>query len=188
MANVWASALAVVGIVIMLTSLLTWTAYMLPRPVARAQRRIENHPWQSFFVGLAVIGVGAVAFYLALTIRPMISSHLDVLLEMLTKFAGVARYTGDSITLGRYVIYISIIPFAIAIIIGSAAFARLFAQRADSLGDRPVSSLVGGAFVYSTSMFLPLVGWFVFLPIVAAMSAGAGMLSLLSREPAPTNG
>ncbi len=187
MANVLAAALAVVGVMIMLTSLLTWTAYMLPRPVARAQRQIETHPWQSFFVGLVVLVAATGTFYLALSIRPKIREQLEPLFEMLARNASLARYVGDTGTVAHQLLYISLIPFLIALVIGAAAFARTFAQRADAAERRPVASLVGGAFLLSCSMFLPLVGWFVFLPIVAAMSAGAGLLSLLSRDLAPTN-
>ena len=187
MANVLASAFAVIGVIIMLTSLLTWTAYMLPRPVARAQRHIDTHPWQSFFVGLAVLAVAGGTFFLALSFRSTIREQLESLLDMLAKFAGVARYAGDAGTVAHELLYISLIPFVIALIIGAAAFARTFAKRADTTGQRPVASLVGGAFLLSCSMFLPLIGWFVFLPIVAAMSAGAGMLSLLSRDTTPAN-
>lgn len=187
MANVLAGAFAVIGVIVMLTSLLTWTAYMLPRPVSRAQRQIESHPWQSFFVGLAVLAIAGATYFLALSMRAKLREQLETLLDMLARFAGVARYAGDAGTVAHELLYISLIPFIIAIVIGSAAFARTFAQRADAAGHRPVASLVSGAFVFSASMFLPLIGWFVFLPIVAAMSAGAGMLSLLSRDPAPTN-
>jgi hypothetical protein len=188
MANVLAGALAVVGVVVMLTCLLTWTAFMLPRPVARAQRQIETHPWQSFFVGLVVLVAAAGTFYLGLTLRPKIRELLEPLFEMLFKNASVARYAGDTGTAAHQLLYISLIPFLIALVIGAAAFARTFAQRADASRQRPVASLVGGAFLLSCSMFFPLIGWFVLLPIVTAISAGAGLLSLLSRDPVPTNG
>jgi hypothetical protein len=80
-----------------------------------------------------------------------------------------------------------LIPFTIALVIGAAAFALAFARRADAAAQWPVASLVGGAFLLSCAMFLPLVGWFVFLPIIAAMSAGAGFLSFLAHDPAPKN-
>ncbi len=187
MANVLAGAFAVVGVIIMLSSLLVWTAYMLPRPVSRAQRYLETQPWQSFFAGLVVLAVAAATFFLALSMRAKLREQLEGLLDALARYAGVARYAGDAGTVAHELLYLSIIPFAIALIIGGAAFARMFAQRADAPGNRPVASLVGGAFALSTSLFLPLVGWFVFLPIVAAMSAGAGMLSLLARDRAPRN-
>lgn len=185
MANVLAGAFAVVGVIIMLSSLLVWTAYMLPRPVSRAQYQLETSPWQSFFAGLVVLAIAAGTFFLALSMRAKLREQLETLIDVLTRFAGIARYAGDAGTVAHNLLYLSIIPFAIAIIIGGAAFAQTFARRADTEGNRPVASLVGGAFVISASMFLPLVGWFVFLPIVAAMSAGAGMLSLLARDHAP---
>ena len=187
MANVLAGALAVVGVVIMLTCLLTWTVYMLPRPVARAQRRIETQPWQSFFVGLAVLIAAAGTFYIALSFRPKIREQLEPLFDSLARNASVGRYAGDTGTVAHELLYLTLIPFVIAVVIGAAAFARTFAQRADAAGQRPVASTIGGAFLLSCSMFLPLIGWFVFLPAVAAMSAGSGMLSLLSRDSAPTN-
>jgi len=185
MANVLAGAFAVIGVIIMLSSLLVWTAYMLPRPVSRAQHHLETNPWQSFFAGLVVLAVAGGTYFLALSMRAKLREQLETLLDTLARFAGVARYAGDAGTMAHELLYLSLIPFAIAIIIGGAAFAGMFAERADPSGNRPVASLVGGAFAFSASMFLPLVGWFVFLPIVATMSAGAGMLSLLSRDRAP---
>jgi hypothetical protein len=182
MANVLAWAFFVFGVIVMLSSLLVWTAYMLPRPVTRAQHHLETHPWQSFFAGLVVLAIAGATFYLALSMRAILTKQLDSLLDTLTRFAGVARYAGDAGTVAHNLLYLTLIPFLIALIIGGAAFARTFAQRADAAGNRPVASLVGGAFAMSASMFLPLVGWFVFLPIVAAMSAGAGMLSLLAHD------
>lgn len=182
MANVFANAFAVIGVVIMLSSLLVWTAYILPRPVSRALQRLETNPWQSFFAGLVVLAMAGATFYLALSMRAKLREQLETLFDVLTKYAGVARTNGDAGTLAHELLYITIIPFVIALVIGGAAFARLFAQRADAAGNRPVASLVGGAFVLSAAIFLPLVGWFVFLPIVAAMSAGAGMLSLVARD------
>jgi hypothetical protein len=182
MANVWASALAVIGVIVMLSSLLVWTAYMLPRPVSRAQRHLETQPWQSFFAGLVVWAVAAATFFLALSQRAELRAKLETLLDTLAKFAGVARYVGDAGTVAHDLLYLTIIPFAIALVIGGAAFARTFAQRIDERGTRQAASVVGGAFTLSASLFLPLIGWFVFLPIVAAMSAGAGMMSLLTRQ------
>ena len=184
MANVLAGAFAVVGVVIMLTSLLVWTAYMLPRPVTRAQHHLESNPWQSFFAGLVVLAVAGATYFLTLSLRPKLRELLENLFDMVTRFVGIARYPGDAGTVAHELLYVVVIPFAIATVIGAAAFARIFAERADSGRQRPVASLVGGAFVMSASIFLPLIGWFVFLPIVAAMSAGAGMLSLLTRAQA----
>lgn len=187
MANVLASALAVVGVIIMLTSLLTWTAYMLPRPVARAQRRIETHPWQSFFVGIVVLAVGFGVYVVALSFRAKLREKLEYFLEHLFQFAGVSRFNGDAGTLAHDLLYLVLIPFLFALVIGGASFATLFARRVDVLGKRPLACLVGGAFAMSTSMFVPLVGWFIFSPIITAMAAGAGMVSIFTRDPQSTN-
>jgi hypothetical protein len=185
MANVLAGAFAVVGVIVMLSSLLVWTAYMLPRRVTRAQAMLEAHPWQSFFAGLAVLAIAGGTYFLALSMRAKLRAQIEILLDTMARYAGVARYCGDAGTLAHELLYVVIIPFAIAIIIGGAAFAKTFAQRADTKGDRPLRSLIGGAFTMSASMFLPLVGWFVFLPIITLMSAGSGMLSLLARDQVP---
>lgn len=187
MANVLAWAFFVVGVIVMLSCLLVWTAYMLPRPVTRAQRQLELHPWQSFFAGLVVLAIAGGTYFLALSMRAKLREQLEILLDMMARYAGVARYAGDAGTVAHELLYVSIIPFAIALVIGGAAFARLFAQRADASAVRPIASVVGGAFALSAALFLPLVGWFVLLPIVAAMSAGAGMLSLLARDRVPQN-
>lgn len=185
MANVLAGAFAVVGVIVMLSSLLVWTAYMLPRQVTRARSLLEIHPWQSFFAGLVVLAIAGGTYFLALSMRTKLRLQLESMLDSMARFAGVARYAGDAGTMAHDLLYLVIIPFAIAIIIGGAAFAQTFAQRVDVAGKRPLASLIGGAFAMSASIFLPLVGWFVFLPIVAAMSAGAGMMSLFAGDRAP---
>src|SRR5688572_10794095 len=53
MANVLGVVWFVVAFVIAQTSMMVWTALVLPNPVARARRRIEAAPRSTFFLGAA---------------------------------------------------------------------------------------------------------------------------------------
>ncbi len=62
MATVYALAFAVLGLVIMHSSLVVWTALVLPGPVARARVRLETRPVASFFAGLAFFVLTVLAY------------------------------------------------------------------------------------------------------------------------------
>jgi hypothetical protein len=182
MANVVAVALFVVGFVVVFSSLLIWTACMLPRPVARAQSQLESHPWRSLIVGFAVLATGLGVYFVALSFRSRLVEQLGYLFDRLAESTGTFRITGDAGTVAHNLLYLVLTPFLIALVIGGAAFATLFARRVDVSGTGPIKGLIGGAFAMSAAMFVPLIGWFILTPIMASMAAGAGLVALVTRD------
>jgi hypothetical protein len=72
------------------------------------------------------------------------------------------------------------------IAIGSAGMSRLLGERL-ALWSAPASklkNLLRGAVVYELAGIMPLVGWFLFLPLMVILSIGAAVSGLFSRSPA----
>lgn len=189
MANVYSIAYTVLGIVAAHCLLLVWTAVVLPAPVERARRRIETRPLATFFVGLVacLLTVGLVAGYSAL--RATLLPKLDDLLAYLSVHLQFTRTYNDAWILVNAAAWIFAAPILAGFIIGGAGFAQSFGIRARAMmrDDRPLLGLSYGALCTSAAYFLPLVGWFVYLPIVGLISIGAGLCGIFGRSAARGN-
>ena len=181
MANVYSIAFTVLGVFLAHSCLLVWTAIVLPGPVERARRRIETRPVSSFFVGvaccLATLCLLGVFFWL----RGPLVPRVEDLLEYLAARLQFNRWYNDTWMLANGLVWILVAPVLAGFIFGGAGLAQIFAIRARSMmrDDRPLLGLVCGAACTSASYFMPLVGWFVFLPIVGLISIGAGICGML---------
>jgi len=166
MATVYSVTFAVLGLVVMYSSLLVWTALILPAPVGRARARLESKP------------VGYAGFLL---LRNPWMVALDDGLQQAAGSLQFTRFYNDAFILANCAAWPLAAPAMVGWIIGGAAFAQLFANRARALmhDDRPLLALALGAITESFAFFLPPVGWFVFLPVVTLMSIGAGLLAIL---------
>lgn len=160
----------VIGYVLMQTSIQVWAAMMLPNPVERARQRIMKKPVGSFFLGL-VIGVAVTAIGVNLI-----------------KIPGLGSLIG----------YTLMAPMFAASTIGGAAFTRILGERIKQhqRNESDIVSLVGGAFLTTAAGLLPVIGWFMFLPLTGFIAIGSGTLALLSKRrveeeapvaPAPVN-
>jgi hypothetical protein len=186
MANVLAIDSFIVVVVVSLTGLTVWTAVMLPHVVERAQRRLEKGPVLCLICGalFSVAGVG-----LLVAMIPFRSAGFRLssdILEHLTATIGWPRFANDHQIATHAIGWLLVSPVMASWIIGGAGLARIFEARTVSeTGFRgPTHELTRGAFFMSCSYFLPFVGWFVFLPLVGAMSVGAGLLALVARRSA----
>jgi hypothetical protein len=183
MANVYSIAFTVAGIVLAHCCLLVWTAMVLPAQVDRSRRRIESRPIFCFFIGLACCLLTATLMAVYSAIRARIVPHLDDLMEFLSVHLQFTRGYNDAWILTNALAWIFAIPVLAAFIFGGAGLAQIFGIRARVLmrDDRPLLGLTYGAFCSSVSYFLPLVGWFVYLPIVGLISIGGGICGMLGR-------
>jgi hypothetical protein len=186
MANVYSIAFSVLGVVVAHCCLLVWTAMLLPGPVERARRRIETRPKASLLIGLicCLITIGLIAGFSM--IRARIVPKLDGWLEYLSVHLQFTRTYNDAWILTNGLVWLLAAPVLAGLIFGGAGFAQLFGIRARAMmrDDRPLLGLTYGAFCTSASYFLPLVGWFVYLPIVGLISIGAGICGILGRTAA----
>lgn len=146
----------VIGYVLMQTGIQVWAALMLPNPVERARQRIMRQPYVSFFTGLAFWGVTM------------------LFASALIRIPGAGSLAG----------YALMAPMLAASIVGGAAFSRILAERIRKMqrNESEISALVGGALATTVATLLPVIGWFMFLPIVGWIGIGAGLLGIVSKK------
>ena len=159
MANVLTVVWLVIAYVVASTSIMVWTALMLPNPVERAQYRLEQRPVASFFIGAAVW------FVTILFASALLKEGRHGLLQLMG--------------------WLIAIPTLAASVIGGGAWAQLLGNRIRPKlqSEAQIPALVGGALCTALSGFVPIIGWVVFFPIVSFMAVGAGVVGLLSRAP-----
>lgn len=184
MANVYSIAFSVVGIIAMHSCLLVWTALLLPRPVERARQRLEGRPVASLLLGLfsCLLTAGLVCGFLLFRLQSV--AWVSDSLEYLSESLHFTRFYNDAWIITNAFVWLLAAPIMMGAIVGGAGFAQLFAVRARALmpDDRPLVGLTCGALCTSASYFMPVVGWFVFLPLVGLMSIGAGIWGMLNSR------
>jgi hypothetical protein len=134
------------------------TALLFRQRTDLAQRAIENRPWRAFFGGLFVLLiVGTIAIGL-------ISNPVPVI-----------KLSGTILALGL---------LSIAAI-GAGGLCQLIAGRMQPLDPTlsPYRAIGRSAAILVIAGLLPLVGWWVFMPVVLAVSLGAGFSALMARSP-----
>lgn len=158
MANVLTVVWFVIALVVTQTSLMVWTALMLPDAVGRARQRIETAAGRT-------MAAGAAFWILSLLVAVALLRNGRAAPVQLAGWACVA-------------------PMLAASVVGGAAFARVLADRMRSAapGASPLALLVGAAFCLSLCTVVPVIGQVVFLPLVGWTSVGAG-LALFRRAP-----
>jgi hypothetical protein len=168
MANVLTAVWFVIGFIVFHTSLLVWTALMLPNPVERARQRVERKPVASFFTG-ALFAVATIV--------------------LATSFLKEGN-PGPVQLMG----WLLLSPMLVSAMVGGAAFAGILGRRIRSHanGEVTLTALVGGAACTALCGWMPVLGWFAFFPITGLISVGAGALGIISkrqvavaREPRP---
>ncbi len=70
--------------------------------------------------------------------------------------------------------------------LGSAAMARLLGERIDAMGSpmTPFASLTRASVLYVTAGFLPVIGWFVLMPLALMLAVGSGVAVLRGEKKA----
>ncbi len=147
-------------------SLAAWASMVLscmlfPARCATGAQELEYHPIRAFFIGLALlIPVGGLGlFFIALPAPP-------------AKFFGL-------------MIWLVLLAFAA---FGSGGLARLVGQRVQTTGGASTfyGGYVRGASLVVLACHIPLVGWFLFAPLLLVCSLGMATRSLFkSQSPQP---
>ena len=166
MTDVYIVVFTLIGILLSLPALLVALNLLLPNVTRHAAARLDHHPSQSFGVGLFVTSV----FLAFIIISANIAFGPIRAMSFFATFIGMGLGT-----------------------LGAAAMSRLLGERLTKLSHpaSELTNLVRGAVVYELACLFPLVGWFVFIPIVGVMVMGAAALGLLDRvwqlakKPAP---
>lgn len=157
MADVYTVTLTLIGILLSVPALLVAINLLLPNVTQRVQTRLDQTPGRSFILGVPI--TAAFALFIAIT------SQLPAVGQAMA-FIAAALFMG----LGS---------------IGGAGLARLLGERIRPLA-RPnseLTNLVRGAAVYELAALVPIVGWFLFIPIAGMMVVGAAAFALLNWLP-----
>ncbi|MDF2439266.1 MAG: hypothetical protein JWN98_250 [Abditibacteriota bacterium] len=155
--DVLAVVFFVIGLWISTWALLVGMALLFPARAASGQSVLAHHPWRALLTGaLAVATVGLVAIVLINQLNGM---------GKLLGWAGLAALLGIAA-------------------LGASGLSLLLGERVAQ--QRPESSrwstLVRGAALLVVSGIVPLLGWFVILPLSIVASLGAGCLAIGKRS------
>lgn len=166
MTDVYIVVFTLIGMLLSLPALLVALNLLLPNVTRLAAARLDHTPYKSFGVGLFVTSL-FLAFILITANVPFGPVRA---MSFFATFIGMGVGT-----------------------LGAAAMSRLLGQRLSHLAhpNSELTHLIRGALVYELACLFPLVGWFVFIPLVGVTVMGAAALGLLDRvwqfvqKPAP---
>lgn len=146
---------------ILLTIVGTWTgllvsvAFLLPRAAAKSEQLLADAPWKCFLRGL---GMGAL--FLAGLMVQNIGNPL-------VKLMGLAFILFSGAIAG----------------IGSSGIAQMIGKRGALDNTTPTfAMLLRGSLAYSLAIGFPVIGWFVFAPIVLCIAMGAGVTAIVPER------
>ncbi|MCL4871761.1 MAG: hypothetical protein KJ063_22615 [Anaerolineae bacterium] len=156
MTDLYIVVFSLLGILLSLPALLVTINLLLPNVTRLAAARLDHHPYQSFGLGLFITSC-FLAFIL-------ITANINF---------GPVRATSFFATL---------VGMGLGTM-GAAAMSRLLGQRLHKIAasTSELTNLVRGAVIYELACLFPLVGWFVFIPVVGVMVMGAAALGLIDR-------
>jgi hypothetical protein len=161
-----ADILAIFGILVLVggaqAGLVITFCLLFPIRVEAASARLELHPWRSL-----LLGSGA-AIVLALPV-----------LLLLSLPAGAAKFLGWALAVGALTVSG----------IGASGLTQLLARRMASQSMAEAGSLgtlVRSSLALELAILLPVVGWFVVLPVVTAASFGASLHALRRTASTPS--
>jgi len=150
--------ISILGLIALFSALIL----LLPDPVQQARINLETHPWRSIFIGfLNLFGAG------------IILALLQTLSNQLWEFRGIF----NAVT-ALFAIYL-----AIPSLIGLSAMIVLVGVRLGQTRRSFFTSLRGGGLLLLACL-TPIVGWFIFTPLVLAASVGS-VIGILAKPKTP---
>ncbi|MEM7334998.1 MAG: hypothetical protein AAF490_23175 [Chloroflexota bacterium] len=157
MADVYTVTFIVIGMLLSLPGLLVGLNLLMPNLTQRIETRISEKPGRNLFVGVPI--TAAFALWIA-----------------------VASNTGSGVLRGSAFLAGGV--WMALGTIGAAGLARMLGNRLKPLTSptSELTNLVRGAVVFEFACLFPLVGWFVFAPIIGIMLVGAAFSSLRSKS------
>ncbi|MCB9421505.1 MAG: hypothetical protein H6667_17000 [Ardenticatenaceae bacterium] len=159
MADVYTVTFSLIGILLSLPALLVAINLLMPNMTRRAQLRLEQTPGRCFVLGV----------------------------PMTATWALFAVIVGQMPGVGQATAVIATILFMGLGTIGGAGLARLLGERIRPLAkpNSELTNLVRGAVVYELAALVPIVGWFLFIPLAGIMAVGATSFALMNWLPKP---
>ncbi|RMG97964.1 MAG: hypothetical protein D6706_07840 [Chloroflexi bacterium] len=160
MADVYTVVYTLVGILLSLPALLVALNLLLPNLTGRVHIRLSQTPGRSFFLGIPITA----AFLLWIAITLNVNNGVVKGMGFIGALVGMGLGT-----------------------LGAAGMSRLLGERLQRISGptSELSGLVRGALVYEFACLFPIVGWFLFVPLVGIMVMGAAVFALLGWLPRP---
>ncbi|MBK8433044.1 MAG: hypothetical protein IPL28_17885 [Chloroflexi bacterium] len=157
LADVYTVTLIILGILLSMPALLIALNLLLPTAAERIEQRAQANPIKALVLG-GIVALAVVLLTIALSQAP----------GPLRTLAWVVGLTGTAVGT-----------------LGAAGIVRLLGLRLGhwSAPTSRLQNLVRGAIIYELAAFVPLLGWFVFLPLMGLMGLGAAVLAM--RRPRP---
>lgn len=136
--------------------LLTWQL-LVPNVIQRAEDRLEKTPWRCFWTGLALLGLSSIP------------------VAILFNIPGVGQAIG----------FASLFLLMTMASLGAAGLAKLMGQQLQRQGSSLSNSgaTVRGAVAMALAAVFPIIGWFVFIPLILMITFGAAVFALLRWQP-----
>jgi hypothetical protein len=161
--DVWAITAAIVGIAACAWALLLCMSLFFVRRTEAAKERIEEAPYKLIALGLiAVVLIGGAGIVLLSVAFP------------------VAKLIGWMLLL-----WLMAVSFT-----GSAGLVRIAGERISQLDSRlsPYGAMSRGAMFLVLPSILPILGWFLFAPVIFCLGVGAGLRVMRQKEAAISTG
>ncbi len=157
MTDVYIITLSIVGFLVTSPGLAAAINLFFPRITETAYLRIAQTPVKAFFAGLPVTLV------------------LGVFAALLSSAGGPLQGMAGIIAL----IWLGILT------IGTSAMARLLGERLAGMlsGGTELGNILRGAVIYELAALVPLVGWFLFTPIMSQVAVGAALFGIVRWAP-----
>lgn len=181
MANVLSIAYFVVGSVIAHTSILLWILLLPSRWIEPTGRRFEKAPVRLLFTGLLFAVLAFLLLCGLLLVRQSAFQNISRFLAWFCTTLSIKRIPHDGPMLTHAIGWLCLSPFLAGLLLGEAGLVECFAtrlQRRWEVGSRWWPRILG-AFTLSFGYFMPIFGWFVFLPVIGLVSLGGGFLTLI---------
>lgn len=137
--------------------MLTWRL-LLPNVIERSHQRLEHTPWRCVFVG------GGFLFF----------SLIPIVILFNLPWGGL-----------RGLGFIGLLGLMTITSIGAAGLSSLMGDRLQSLGFEAsaVGATVRGAVAMELAAAFPIIGWFIFIPIIFVITLGAAVFALVGWGP-----
>jgi len=157
MTDVYIVTLAILGFLITSPGLAAAVNLFFPRVTETAYRRITETPVKSFLAGLGVTAVTA------------------VWVIAMSALGGPMQGVG----IASAILWLGVLT------VGTSAMARLLGARLAGMmgGSSELGNIIRGAVIYELASLVPLVGWFLFTPLMSCMAVGAALFGLVRWAP-----
>jgi hypothetical protein len=131
---------------------------LFPSLVTRAQTRVQQTPWQSFWLGLIVV----------------ISVAIPVFILLALPF-GPAKFLG-------WILLAALLALSS---IGSAGISAHLGEQMIKAGNTvsPLGGFIQGTVILELAAFFPVLGWFFVWPLLLIAAFGATAFALLNWKP-----